>query len=187
MHGIGKVDGVLADLGVSSHQFNEAERGFSTRFEGAFDMRMDQRQQKTAFEIVNTYSEQQLHKLFEQYGEVTNAIIKNGYREYQMVAETPIRMADYTFYYPGWTVYVDNQAVPIQYQDPKFRGVITYDVPQGNHHVMLKFEPTRVRMVGYIVTSAFVLISVLFIFFLPSIQKWPGSQVGHLKKKNETS
>lgn len=73
LHGIGKVDGVLADLGVSSHQFNEAERGFSTRFEGAFDMRMDQRQQKTAFEIVNTYSEQQLHKLFEQYGEVTNA------------------------------------------------------------------------------------------------------------------
>jgi 16S rRNA (cytosine1402-N4)-methyltransferase len=73
LHGITEVDGVLADLGVSSHQFDEAERGFSTRFEGAFDMRMDQRQQKTAFDVVNTYSEQQLHKLFEQYGEVTNA------------------------------------------------------------------------------------------------------------------
>lgn len=73
LYGISEVDGVLADLGVSSHQFDEAERGFSTRFDGAFDMRMDQRQQKTAFEVVNSYSEQQLHKLFEQYGEVTNA------------------------------------------------------------------------------------------------------------------
>jgi 16S rRNA (cytosine1402-N4)-methyltransferase len=73
LHGVTEVDGVLADLGVSSHQFDEAERGFSTRFDGAFDMRMDQRQQKTAFDVVNTYSEQQLHKLFEQYGEVTNS------------------------------------------------------------------------------------------------------------------
>jgi 16S rRNA (cytosine1402-N4)-methyltransferase len=73
LNGIMQVDGVLADLGVSSHQFNEAARGFSARFDGAFDMRMDQRQQKTAFEIVNTYSEQKLQKLFEQYGEVTNA------------------------------------------------------------------------------------------------------------------
>jgi 16S rRNA (cytosine1402-N4)-methyltransferase len=73
LHGITEVDGVLVDLGVSSHQFDEAERGFSTRFNGAFDMRMDQRQQKTAFDVVNTYSEQQLHKIFEQYGEVTNA------------------------------------------------------------------------------------------------------------------
>lgn len=73
LHGINEVDGLLADLGVSSHQFDQPGRGFSTRFEGAFDMRMDQRQQKTAFDVVNSYSEQQLHKLFEQYGEVTNA------------------------------------------------------------------------------------------------------------------
>jgi 16S rRNA (cytosine1402-N4)-methyltransferase len=67
------VDGILADLGVSSHQFDEAERGFSTRFDGDLDMRMDKRQSLTAFDVVNTYPEQQLHKLFEQYGEVTNA------------------------------------------------------------------------------------------------------------------
>jgi 16S rRNA (cytosine1402-N4)-methyltransferase len=73
LNAVMEVDGVLADLGVSSHQFNEAARGFSTRFDGAFDMRMDRRQQRTAFEIVNTYSEQKLQKLFEQYGEVTNA------------------------------------------------------------------------------------------------------------------
>lgn len=73
LNGIGEVDGVLADLGVSSHQFDEGSRGFSTRFDAPLDMRMDQRQERTAFDIVNGYSEQQLHKLFEQYGEVTNA------------------------------------------------------------------------------------------------------------------
>jgi 16S rRNA (cytosine1402-N4)-methyltransferase len=73
LHNITSVDGIMADLGVSSHQFDEAERGFSIRFDAALDMRMDQRQILTAFEVVNTYSEQQLHKLFEQYGEVTNA------------------------------------------------------------------------------------------------------------------
>lgn len=73
LHKITQVDGILADLGVSSHQFDTADRGFSTRFEGDLDMRMDQRQERTAFEVVNTYTEQQLHKLFELYGEVTNS------------------------------------------------------------------------------------------------------------------
>jgi 16S rRNA (cytosine1402-N4)-methyltransferase len=73
LHKVNQVNGILADLGVSSHQFDTADRGFSTRFEGELDMRMDQRQDLTAFEVVNTYSEQQLHKLFEQYGEVTNS------------------------------------------------------------------------------------------------------------------
>jgi len=70
---IQKADGILADLGVSSHQFNEADRGFSTRFEGDFDMRMNRNQQLTAYEVVQKYSEQQLHKIFELYGEVTNS------------------------------------------------------------------------------------------------------------------
>ena len=73
LHNITAVDGILADLGVSSHQFDEAARGFSTRFDADLDMRMDQRQSKTAFDVVNTYSEQQLHKMFEEFGEVTNA------------------------------------------------------------------------------------------------------------------
>jgi len=72
-HQVTQVDGILADLGVSSHQFDEADRGFSTRFNADMDMRMDRRQGLTAFEIINSYTEQQLHKLFEQYGEVTNA------------------------------------------------------------------------------------------------------------------
>ena len=73
LHKIESVDGVLADLGVSSHQFDIPERGFSTRFDGPLDMRMDPAQSLTAAIILQTYSEQQLHKLFEQYGEVTNS------------------------------------------------------------------------------------------------------------------
>ena len=73
LHGFAKVDGVLADLGVSSHQFDEGERGFSTRYEGPLDMRMDKRQENTATNILKKFTEPQLHKLFEQYGEVTNS------------------------------------------------------------------------------------------------------------------
>jgi 16S rRNA (cytosine1402-N4)-methyltransferase len=73
LHNISVVNGIVADLGVSSHQFDEAERGFSTRFDASLDMRMDQRQNLTAFDVVMTYDELRLHKLFEQYGEVTNA------------------------------------------------------------------------------------------------------------------
>lgn len=73
LYKIMKVDGILADLGVSSHQFDEADRGFSIRFDAALDMRMDQRQANTAADILKNFSELQLHKMFEQYGEVTNA------------------------------------------------------------------------------------------------------------------
>jgi 16S rRNA (cytosine1402-N4)-methyltransferase len=73
LHGIKEVDGILADLGVSSHQFDEGSRGFSTRFNAALDMRMDTRQAVTAGNVLQTRTEQELHKIFEQYGEVTNA------------------------------------------------------------------------------------------------------------------
>jgi 16S rRNA (cytosine1402-N4)-methyltransferase len=67
------IDGLLADLGVSSHQFDEADRGFSTRFEAKLDMRMDQNAKVTASEILNTYSEEELKRIFRLYGEVDNA------------------------------------------------------------------------------------------------------------------
>ena len=73
LNGVHQVDGILADLGVSSHQFDVAERGFSTRFEAQLDMRMDQDAELTARDVLNTYSEKELHKLFGLYGEVRNA------------------------------------------------------------------------------------------------------------------
>lgn len=72
-HHVKKVNGILADLGVSSHQIDAAERGFSTRFDAKMDMRMNQSEEKTAADVIRKYSEEQLHKIFEQYGEVTNA------------------------------------------------------------------------------------------------------------------
>ena len=73
LYKIGQVDGVLADLGVSSHQFDEGYRGFSIRFDGPLDMRMDQRETLTAASIIANYSEGKLHLLFEQFGEVSNS------------------------------------------------------------------------------------------------------------------
>ncbi|WP_159948998.1 16S rRNA (cytosine(1402)-N(4))-methyltransferase RsmH [Polaribacter septentrionalilitoris] len=72
-HGVKKVDGVLADLGVSSHQFNEAERGFSIRFDGDLDMRMNQKSKISAKEIINSYSEEKLAEILFLYGELRNS------------------------------------------------------------------------------------------------------------------
>ena len=72
-HGVQHVDGILADLGVSSYQIDTAERGFSTRWEGVLDMRMDQTSSLMAQGIVNTYTAAQLQEVFQNYGEVRNA------------------------------------------------------------------------------------------------------------------
>jgi len=73
LNGINKVDGILADFGVSSHQFDSKERGFSTRFNGPLDMRMDKTQTLSAFNIINEYSVEDLVKLFKDYGELRNS------------------------------------------------------------------------------------------------------------------
>ena len=73
LHGVRQVDGILADLGVSSHQFDEGERGFSTRFDGPLDLRMDRRNDMTAADLVNSLDEDSLARLLKLYGELPNA------------------------------------------------------------------------------------------------------------------
>lgn len=71
-HNVKKVDGILGDFGVSSHQFDEAERGFSTRFDAALDMRMNQKDTLSAYEVVNEYDEKELKRVFVEFGELKN-------------------------------------------------------------------------------------------------------------------
>lgn len=73
LHDAIPVDGILADLGVSSYQFDQAERGFSTRFDAELDMRMNQLSDLSAKEVINNYSEADLHRIFGMYGEIQNA------------------------------------------------------------------------------------------------------------------
>ncbi|MDR0619266.1 MAG: 16S rRNA (cytosine(1402)-N(4))-methyltransferase RsmH [Bacteroidales bacterium] len=98
MYGVTKIDGLLADLGVSSHQFDTAERGFSIRENATLDMRMDRRQTLTAGDIINSYEQTQLSDIFYLYGELPNArkiaslIVKarssNGIHDTQTLMQT---------------------------------------------------------------------------------------------------
>ena len=85
-HGVKQVDGILADLGVSSHQFDVAERGFSTRFEAELDMRMNQKGEISAYHVINDYDEVALKNVLLEFGELKNAgamanVIVNARRE----------------------------------------------------------------------------------------------------------
>ena len=89
-HKIEKVDGILADLGVSSHQFDSPARGFSTRFDGPLDMRMSSSMGKTAEDVINNYTKEQLVNIFYQYGELTNAR-KIASRIFKRREQSPIK------------------------------------------------------------------------------------------------
>lgn len=92
-YGVKEVDGVLGDLGVSSHQFDVPERGFSTRFDGELDMRMSQAGDVSAFNVVNEYEEADLRNMFYMYGELKNAgSIANTIVKAR--AEAPIKNTD---------------------------------------------------------------------------------------------
>lgn len=107
-------------------------------------------------------------EIIEGEGELTIEEVKNGYRDYRLSASTPVRLADYTFYFPGWKVYVDGQEIPIEWQDPAFRGVITYRVPPGEHELALRFEETKVRKFSWYISG---IATVTFIIWMVAISK----------------
>jgi len=104
------------------------------------------------------------YDIVEGKGSVIERSISNSTRIYEISAQTPLKMVDYTFYFPGWNVLIDNKPVLIQFQDPALRGVITYMVLEGKHEVKIIFEDTNVRKVGK--GLSVISIGVLLLFFL---------------------
>ena len=125
LHGVRSVDGILADLGVSSHQFDVAERGFSTRLEGELDLRMDRRQELTAKDIVNSADVEELTRLLRLYGELPNA--------YQMakaiVAARALKAIGTTF---------------------DLREAVSHHLPRGmeNKYLAMLFQALRIEVNG---------------------------------------
>lgn len=89
---------------------------------------------------------------------------KNASRTYGVTASTQARLVDYTFYFPGWNVYLDGSPVTIEYQDPNYRGMITYTVPQGAHTVTVMYEYTKVRTLGVMVSIVAILGGIVFLY-----------------------
>lgn len=106
--------------------------------------------------------------IIEGKGRIISQKVNNSVRRYRVSGETDLRMADYTFYFPGWKAYVDQIEVPIQFQDPAYRGVITYNVPKGEHEIMIKFTDTKNRSVGKLI-SAFSLFGLFGIILVAKL------------------
>ena len=99
-------------------------------------------------------------EIIEGTGKIVNQTLRNSSRNYQVAATTPLRMVDRTFYFPGWNVYIDNVKTNIEFQDPNYRGVITYRVPAGFHAVKVVFENTKVRSIANGMSILFLFITI---------------------------
>jgi hypothetical protein len=115
-------------------------------------------------------------EIIEGQGAIKAQEIGNTKRVYEISAATPIRFVDYTFYFPGWQLLVNGQAHPIEFQDPDFRGIITFTLPPGQHHVFLSYKNTKVRTLGN-------LISLVAITLIPIITIVKTRQVTHQSRR----
>jgi hypothetical protein len=117
-------------------------------------------------------------EIIEGNGIISNTILKNTQRQFLVQATTPLRIVDYTFYFPGWEVEIDGKQVPIEFQDEHFRGVITYRIPVGEHKVDMIFADTRVRKVAKLIS----VVSIVFLLVLFILRKKVLSKLGHYAK-----
>jgi hypothetical protein len=85
-------------------------------------------------------------------GVVTTSTIRNRTRTYHISAQTPMQLVDFTTFYPGWLVWDNGRQVPIEFQDPNYRGLITYRLDAGEHDVRVAFIPTRIRKIGFLLS-----------------------------------
>jgi hypothetical protein len=102
--------------------------------------------------------------IVEGKGTLTENSVLNSSRLYSVTALTPLKMVDYTFYFPGWNVLIDNKPTQIQFQDPALRGVITYEVPKGNHEIKVLFQDTLIRKIARSISM--LSIGLLVLLFL---------------------
>ncbi len=98
-------------------------------------------------------------------GTLQEKTMLNTHRQYIITGQEPLRVVDYTFYFPGWKVFVDKKEIPLEFQDSQYRGMITYSVPSGEHTVDVTFMDTLVRKSAKAVSLGFVGIVVLFFVF----------------------
>jgi hypothetical protein len=110
--------------------------------------------------------------VIEGQGKIASQTLKNSSRNYRVVADTPLRMVDRTFYFPGWNVYIDNAKTNIEFQDPNYRGVITYNVPSGNHEVKVAFEDTKIRTLGKGLSILFLSLTIILFVGRKYIRKY---------------
>lgn len=106
-------------------------------------------------------------EIIEGEGKITNLQVKNSSRTYEIQAQEPgVRMVDNTFFFPGWRVYVDGQVTNIEYQDPNYRGIITYRVPYGNHQVKVVFENTKIRSYSQLISIvSLIMVPVFYLIY----------------------
>lgn len=101
-------------------------------------------------------------EIIEGKAKILTSLRKNSWRQYEINAESPLRLVEYSFYFPGWKVYVDGNPTLIEFQDINYRGILTFRVPAGKHIVKIAFEDTKVRAFGLWVS---IISSVLFVCF----------------------
>lgn len=108
--------------------------------------------------------------IVEGKGKITSQKITDNQRVYTITAQSQIRMVDHTFYFPGWKVFVDGVATTIEYQNPDYRGVITYLVPPGQHAVVVTYTDTKIRYIGKAISVIFIVATFLLFFFRKRLQ-----------------
>lgn len=114
--------------------------------------------------------------VIEGEGTISTLVSSPTFRKYTMDAQTAVRVIDYTFYFPGWNVYINRTPIEIIYQDPDYRGIITYSLPQGNYSVEMIYENTKIRLFGKILSVSSFFIAISCILYYLHISK---------KQKNE--
>lgn len=105
-------------------------------------------------------------EIIEGKGQILMQQITNIQRTYTVQADTDIRMTDYTFYFPGWKAFIDGKETVIQFQDPTYRGVITYNVPKGTHKIQVIFKNTKARLFGMIISSISLVLLFASVFLI---------------------